>query len=196
MVQRRFARRQPGARDTHGSGRKTPPVQRAPENRVQGNRGWLSGGERHRVRLSEKARGRKPRSGRRVFAGAHAEPRTPHPQDVRVPQRREERDSPPLQQHFRIAAQGDVQNVESRNRRDRPHRRAPCALNGRRPRGRRHARAHGILPREFQRHRAGLRPRNMRGRQGNLEAYAGQQNHNQPARDRAVQLAQRLRRPD
>ena len=160
LVQRRPARRQPGADRADGRRAQAPHVPAAREDGLQGDRDRLPGRVADRLRLRAAARRAGPDPRRRQRAGADAGARAADRAHVRVAPGRQARDHAPLQL--------DVDHAAARRVRPRPRRHQ--ADRGRR--GSRRARLRGeaaghrvdvpVLAGELHRHRARLREGGLR----------------------------------
>ena len=196
LVQRRPARRQPGADRADGQRAQAAHVRDAGADRLQGDRGRLSLGVADRVRFRAPAHRAKtciPDDVTiQVLTQARARPDRAH---LRIAARRAARDRSPVQRH----RAGDAPR-RARPRRGR-HRRArddACAAD-RRPARRSQPEtrlASSVLARDVFGHRA--RVLQARGRCGDrgLAADAAAQVHHQPAVDRGAFDAEHLRRHD
>ena len=99
-----------------------------------------------------------------------------------------------LQLHLHAATAG---GVRARQGRHRGHRRAGCrAMQEVRRPAHRHRRALGVQPGVLHRHRAGLRPGDLRSGDGRLRARRRPPDHPEPARHGGDVHRQHLRRPD
>ena len=194
VVQRRPARRQPGADRANGRRAQAAAVPAAREDGLQGDRGRLPRGLADRLRFRQEADRRADDSRRRHRPGADPVARAADPPHVRRARGMPAGDRPSLQ--------FDVDDAAPRRVRPRPpghprHRDQRCRDH---PRLRRQTPGHRlglpVLAGELHRHRARLRRRDLRCGQRRLAADAGAQGDHQPAGDRRNGAAQRLRRPD
>ena len=194
LVQRRSARRQPGADRADGRRSQAADVPAAGEDGLQGNRDRLSGGVADRLRLHAQADRRGTDSRRRDGPGADAVARGADRAHVRGAGRRRARDRPSVQLDVDDAAPARVRPRSRRHQGDRRHRRQAH------PRLRREAPRHPMVPRvlagELHRHRARFRRGDLRRGDGRLAADAAAKDHHQPSVDRRARHAQRLRGPD
>ena len=194
LVQRRPARRQPGADRADGCRAEDAAVPAARDHGLQGDRGRFSGGIADRLRFRPQADRRAADPRRRHGAGADTVARAADPAHVRSARRMQAGDRPPVQ--------FDVDHPAPRRVRPRPsgHPRHRGQRGHDHPRLRREAPGHGLgLPvfaGELHRHRARLCRRGLRCRQRCLAADAFAQGDRQPAGDGGNGAAQRLRRPD
>ena len=120
LVQRRPARRQPGADRADGRRSQAADVPAAGEDGLQGNRDRLSGGVADRLRLHAQADRRGTDSRRRHGPGADAIARGADRAHLRGARRRRPRDRPSVQLDVDHAAPA---RVRARSRRHQGHRR-------------------------------------------------------------------------
>ena len=141
LVQRRPARRQPGADRADGRRSQAADVPAAREDGLQGNRDRLSGRLADRLRLHAQADRRGPDSRRRHGPGADAVARGADRAHVRSARRRRPRDRPSVQLDVDHAA---PPRVRPRPRRHQGHRRLRRQAD---PRPRREPARHRVVPR-------------------------------------------------
>ena len=193
LVQRRPARRQPGADRADGRRAQAADVPAAREDGVQGDRDRLPGGVADRLRLRPQAHRGRPHSRGRERAGADAGARAADRAHVRGGEGRAPRDHAPVQLDVDHAAPRRVRPGPRRHQADRRGRRA------RRARLRAGAARHRVdvpvLARELHGDRARLREGSLRRRARRLAADAAAQGDHQPAGHRRDGHAERLRRP-
>ena len=194
LVQRRPARRQPGADRADGRRAQAPDVPPAREDGLQGNRDRLSGGVADRLRLRAQADRGQPDPRRRQRAGADAGAGAADRAHVRGAEGRQARDHAPVQLHVDDAA---ARRVPARPRGRAPDRRRRGGGRARRrARAARHRMDVPVFARKLHRHRTRLREGGLRRRARRVAAHAGPQGDHQPAGHGGDGHAQRVRRPD
>ncbi len=192
LVLDRPPRRKPGSRQADGLDAQAAHVRSARPARCEGDRGRLPVrlADGLRIRAQADRRGSHPRrhDDRRADAGAARADRA----DLRSDRGRTARDRAPLQLDVDHAAPRRLPAGRGRSRGSR--RSGDCAVQGARgaERDEGHVR---VLTREFPRHRARVRPRDLRGGHGGVAADAGRADDRQPADDGRGVSAERLRGP-
>ncbi len=131
LVQRRPARRQPGADRADGHPAQDAHVRDAGGDRLQGDRGGLSLGLADRIRLHPQADRRRPGARRRDHPGADPGARAADPPYLRVAAGRHARDRAPVQRHGAGDAQGGAGHGRGRHRRTRDQPGPPVQGTGR-----------------------------------------------------------------
>ncbi len=194
VVQRRPARRQPGADRPDGSTAQASHVRRPGQDGFQGDRGRLPVGEPARLRLHSSTDRGRPDPRRRHDPGTGAVPTGVDRANLRVPAGRDAGDRALLQLDQSIAARGGVRARHGRHRRHRRERR-PAVSQARTDHGP-HTDPLRVLPRELHADRAGLRHPDLRGGDGSGRADARAAVDRQPACHGGVLQPQRLRRRD